>query len=230
VPEYALILIRSIVSFLVLLFLARIMGKKQLSQLTFFDYVVGITIGSIASTMSVDQNIKISNGLVSLIIWGILPIILSLIGLKSRKFLQLTDGKPSIIIKDGEVLEDTMKKNQMAIDELMMLLREKDVFKIDDVQMAVFEANGQLSVMKKPDMEPITPNFLGIKLKHENAPTLLIMDGHILYENLARLGYSKKWLMHEITQQGASTEKDVFIAQVDGNKKVYVDLYEDKSE
>ncbi|HIW32014.1 MAG TPA: DUF421 domain-containing protein [Candidatus Paenibacillus intestinavium] len=229
-PEYVLILIRSIAAFLVLLFLARIMGKKQLSQLTFFDYVVGITIGSIASTMSVDQNIKISNGIVSLAIWGLFPIILSLIGLKSRGFLQLTDGKPSIIIKDGEVLEDTMKKNQMAIDELMMLLREKDVFKLDDVQMAVFEANGELSVMKRADMEPITPNFLGIKLKHENAPTLLIMDGHILYENLARLGYSKKWLIHEIAQKGASTEKDVFIAQVDGNKKVYVDLYEDKSE
>jgi len=229
-PEYVLILIRSIVSFIVLLFLARIMGKKQLSQLTFFDYVVGITIGSIASTMSVDQNIKISNGLISLVIWGVFPIILSLVGLKSRKFLKLTDGKPAIVIKNGEVLEKSMMKNQLSIDELMMLLREKDVFRLDDVQMAVFEANGELSVKKKADMEPITPSFLGIKLKQENAPTLLIMDGHILTENLQRIGYSEKWLMDELSKQGASSVKEVFIAQVDSEKKVYVDLYEDKSE
>lgn len=227
-PEYVLILIRSIVAFLLLLVLTRIMGKKQLSQLTFFDYVVGITIGSIAAAMSVDQNIKMSNGLVSLAVWGVFPIILSLVGLKSRGFLKLMDGKPSILIKDGEIFEKTMKKNQIAIDELMMLLREKDIFKIEDVHMAIFEANGELSVMKKSDLDPITPNFLGIKVKKEEAPSLLIADGHILHENLETLGYTKKWLLQEVRKQGAADEKDVFIAQVDAKKKLFVDLYEDK--
>jgi len=226
-PEYIVILIRSIVAFFVLLALTRIMGKKQLSQLTFFDYIVGITIGSIAATMSVDQNVKISNGLISLIIWGVIPILLGFIGLKSRAFIRLTDGRPSIVVREGKVLEDEMKKNQLAIEELMMQLREKGVFKLDDVEMAIFETNGELSVMRKTDADPITASLLGIKVKNEHAPTLVIADGHILQENLSLLNLDKQWLTKEIKKQGAYDVKDVFIAQVDANKQLYVDLYQD---
>jgi len=227
-PELIVILIRSIVAFFVLLGLTRIMGKKQLSQLTFFDYIVGITIGSIAATMSVDQNIKISNGLISLIIWGMLPLLLGYIGLKSGKLQRLTDGIPSIVIKQGKVMEQEMKKNQLAIDELMMMLREKGVFKLDDVEMAVFENNGELSVMKKTEVDSITPQTLGLNVKNEGAPSLLIVDGHILHNNLAMLNLDKQWLMKEIKKQGAYDEKDIFIAQVDANKNLYVDWYNDK--
>lgn len=228
-PEFAMILIRSVAAFILLLIMTRIMGKRQLSQLTFFDYCVGITIGSIAATMSVDQNVKIFNGIISLIIWGLFPIVLAILGLKSRKFLQLTDGRPSIIIKNGQVLEDSMKKNQLAIDELMLLLREKDVFKVEDVEMAVLETNGQLSVMKKTDLQPITPQTLHLKIHQEQAPTLLIVDRHILEKNLSTLKYSKEWLMEEIRKYGASDINDVFLAQVDSKGKLYVDLYNDKS-
>ncbi|MEL4024852.1 DUF421 domain-containing protein [Lysinibacillus endophyticus] len=227
-PDYSLILIRSIIAFILLLFLTRIMGKKQLSQLTFFDYVVGITIGSIAASMSVDKNIQISNGVVSLAIWGIFPIILGFFGMKSRKFLQITDGRPSIVIKEGKVLEESMRKNQLAIDELMMLLREKGVFKIEDVEMAILETNGELSIMKRTDVEPITPSFLGMKVKLEHAPTLLIVDGHILSKNLSALGYTEEWLQKKIKKQGAQSIDDIFIAQVDSNGSLYVDLYKDK--
>lgn len=109
-PEFLLIIIRSIAAFILLLLLARIMGKKQISQLTFFDYVVGITIGSIAATMSVDQNVKIVNGLVSLTIWGLFPLILSYLGLKSVIFSNITDGKADIIIQNGEISDKVMKK------------------------------------------------------------------------------------------------------------------------
>lgn len=226
-PEYVVILIRSVIAFFVLLVLTRIMGKKQLSQLTFFDYIVGITIGSIAATMSVDQNVKISNGLISLTIWGLIPILLGYLGLKSRVFTRLTDGRPSIIIREGKVLEDEMKRNQLAIEELMMQLREKGVFKLDDVEMAVFETNGELSVMRKTEADPITASLLGMKVKNEHAPTLLIVDGHILLENLNLLNLDKQWLTKEIKKQGAYDVKDVFIAQVDANKQLYVDLYQD---
>src|SRR5690625_4755676 len=104
-PELILILIRSIVAFLMLFLMARIMGKKQISQLTFFDYCVGITIGSIAATMSVDQNVKALNGIMSLFIWGIFPILLAYFGMKSNLFSNLTDGKPTILIHQGKILE-----------------------------------------------------------------------------------------------------------------------------
>src|SRR5699024_1947228 len=159
-PELVLIFIRSVIAFLLLLVMARVMGKKQISQLTFFDYCVGITIGSIAATLSIDQNVKAANGLVALFIWGLFPIILAYVSLKSMGFTKLIDGKATILIQNGEILEKNMKKNLLTADELILLLREKGVFNISDVEMAVLETNGQLSVMLKTEKQPVTPQVL----------------------------------------------------------------------
>lgn len=225
-PELVVILIRSVISFILLLFLTRLMGKRQISHLTFFDYCVGITIGSIAAEMATDQNVKILNGVMSLIIWGGVPIILAWIGLKSRTFQQLADGRPEIIIKEGKIMKKELKKNLLTIDELMLLLREKNIFKIADVEMAIFETNGQLSVLKKTQQQSVTPAMLKMVLKQEKAPTLLIIDGQILQKNLSELGYSQDWLMEEIRKQGATKIDDVFLAQVDSNGNLFVDLFE----
>ena len=229
-PELVLIFIRYVTAFILLLVMTRIMGKKKLSQLTFFDYCVGITIGSVAATMSVDQNVKMANGFISLIIWGLFPIILAYLGMKSRKFIDITDGRPAIVIKNGKVLEKSMKQNQLAIDELMMLLREKSVFKIEDVEMAVLETNGELSILKKAAQQAVTPEVLGIRVKEEEAPTLLIADGTLLEKNIAMRSYSKQWVLDEIKKQGASDIKDVFIAQIDDSGKLYLDLYDEKKQ
>lgn len=226
-PELLDVVIRSVIGFVLLLTLTRLMGKRQISHLTFFDYVVGITIGSIAADMAVDLNIKIINGVTSLILWGLIPIVLALIGLKSRKFQHITDGRPTILIKNGEILEKSMKKVMLTIDELMLLLREQSIFKISDVEMAVLETNGQLSVLKKTAQQPVTPQMLKMLLKQEKAPTLLIVDGQILHKNLTELGYSEDWLIKEIQKQGATSIDDVFIAQVSSDGNLYVDLYED---
>src|SRR5699024_3082368 len=178
-PELILILLRSIVAFLLLFIMARIMGKKQISQLTFFDYCVGITIGSIAATMSVDQNVKALNGMMSLFIWGLFPILLAYLGMKSNAFSNLTDGKAAILIENGNVLERNMKKNLMNINELMLLLREKGIFKLSDVEMAILETNGNLSVMLKTDKQPVDAHMLGIPVEQEHGPTILIMDGKV---------------------------------------------------
>jgi uncharacterized membrane protein YcaP (DUF421 family) len=228
VPEIIIILIRSVIAFIVLLLLTRFMGKRQISHLTFFDYIVGITIGSIAAEMSFSPNVKILNGVTSLAVWGFFPIALAFIGLKSRSFQQLTDGRPSIIIKNGEVLEETMKKNQLTIDELMMLLREKSIFKISDIEMAVLETNGELSIMKKTSQQPLTPQLLNMTLKQEHAPTLLIIEGQILKKNLSELGLSEEWLKKALLKQGILEIDDVFLAQVDSNSTLFVDLYNEK--
>lgn len=229
-PELILIVIRSIIAFLLLFIMTRIMGKKQISQLTFFDYCVGITIGSIAATMSVDQNVKALNGLVSLFIWGIFPIVLAYAGMKSLKFSNITDGQPAVIIDKGKILEKNLKKNLMNLSELMLLLREKGVFHVSDVEQAVFETNGELSIMLKSEQQPVTPKTLGISVAKEHGPTILIMDGKIMKKSLEHLGYSKLWLLQQIQQQGAKNEKDVFLAQMDSKGRIYVDLYQNVNE
>lgn len=227
-PDYMLIIIRSIIAFFFLFLLTRLMGSKQLSQLTFFDYVVGITIGSIAATMSVDKNIQIANGMISLLIWGLVPVLLSLISLKSRTFIRLTDGIPAVVIKNGQILEKALAKNQIAVEELMMLLREKDVFLVSDVEVAIFETNGQLSVLKKSEVSPVTPKQLGITVTSEKMPSLLIVDGEVLYENLSAIGHDEAWLLTKLQEQGVQNIKEVYLAQVDTNGQLYVDTYKDQ--
>ncbi|GIO25906.1 DUF421 domain-containing protein [Ornithinibacillus bavariensis] len=226
-PEYLITIIRSIIAFILLLVMARIMGKKQVSQLTFFDYCVGITIGSIAASMAVDQNIKITNGLVSLVIWGIIPIIIGMLGLKSPVIMRITDGKSDVVIENGKILEKNLKKNQLAVRELMVMLREKNIFNIADVEMAVFETNGQLSVLKKSEELPITPRTLGTIVERDHGPTIVISDGKVMEKSLQKLGYTKEWLLGEIQAQGAEDFEDVFLSQVDSMGNVYVDLYSD---
>ncbi|GGJ67807.1 DUF421 domain-containing protein [Virgibacillus salexigens] len=228
-PELILILIRSITAFLLLFLMTRIMGKKQISQLTFFDYCVGITIGSIAATMSVDQNVKALNGMMSLFVWGLFPILLAYFGMKSNAFSNLTDGKPTILIKNGEILEDNMKKILLNLNELMLLLREKNVFTVSDVEMAVLETNGELSVMLKTDKQPVTSKMLGIQVEQEHSPNILIMDGNIMSKSMEKLGYTDEWLLGEVQKQGANEISDVFMAQIDSHGQLYVDLYEEKN-
>lgn len=227
-PELVLILLRSIAAFLVLFLMTRIMGRKQISQLTFFDYCVGITIGSIAATMSVDQNVKALNGVMSLIVWGLFPIILAYVGMKSHTFSNITDGKASIIIENGQINEKNMRKNLLNINELMLLLREKNVFKLADVEMAVLETNGELSVLLKADKQPVNASMLNMYVKREHGPSILIMDGRPMKQTMEKLGYTEEWLQTEIKKQGAEKISDVFLAQIDSNGQLYVDLFDRK--
>jgi uncharacterized membrane protein YcaP (DUF421 family) len=224
-----MILIRALLSFLVLLILARLMGHQHISQLTFFDYVVGITIGSIAATASVDQNVKILNGIAGLLVWGILPIIISLLNLKSYRFRRLTDGQPIVLVQNGKIMEDNLKKARLSLDSLMLSLREKNAFKLSDVEFAVLETNGSVSVMKKTDVQPLTPKTLGMIVEKEHDPRIVISDGKVMETTLQKMGYTKEWLLGEIKKQGANDFQDVFLAQLESNGSLYVDLRNDRN-
>jgi uncharacterized membrane protein YcaP (DUF421 family) len=223
-PEFVVILLRALLSFLVLLILARLMGHQHISQLTFFDYVVGITIGSIAATASVDQNVKILNGLAGLLVWGILPILISLLNLKSYRFRRLTDGQPIVLVQNGKILEENLRKARLSLDSLMLSLREKNAFKLSDVEFAVLETNGSVSVLKKTEAQPVTPKTLGMIVEKEHDPRIVISDGQVMETTLKKMGYTKEWLLGEIKKQGANTFQDVFLAQLESNGNLYVDL------
>ncbi|WP_274651589.1 DUF421 domain-containing protein [Paenibacillus humicola] len=226
-PEYLMILIRSIVAFLVLLAMTRLMGKTQLAQLTFFDYVVGISVGSIAASMSVDQNVKILNGFMGILVWGLLPIVIAIVNLKSYRFRRMTDGQPTILVHRGNVLDRNLRKSRMSSDELMLMLRQKNAFKLADVEFAVLETNGQLSVMKKTGAQAVTPDKMGIRTKkEEHEPQAVIMDGNVMESTLTALGYEKSWLLKEIRRKGADGFEDVFMAQLSLDGTLHVDLKE----
>ena len=228
-PIILVVIIRSIITFLVLLMLVRLMGKQQVAQLTLFDYVVGITIGSIAATMSVQVNESLLATMAGLITWSALAILLAILTIHSSKLRKLVDGQPTVVIQEGRILEDNLKSIRIPIDELLSELRTMGVFNIADVQTALFEPGGKISVQKKSQKQPVTSEDLNLQPHYQGLPVTLIQDGEVMEQSLKSLSLGKAWLKHQLAKQDISDMSEVSLAQLDTSGNLYVDLKGDKS-
>lgn len=228
-PIVVVVIIRSIISFFFLLLLVKLIGKQQVSQLTYFDYVVGITIGSIASTLSVQVNENTWATITGMIVWALLAIILAFIGLKSTLFRKVVEGVPEIIIQNGKIDNNILSRNQLSIEDLMSMLRTKDVFNINDVEFAVLEQNGKLSVLLKSQKQPLTPQDMNIPTQYVGLPTNLIMDGCVNMEALRSVNLSKACLDHHLKKEKIMNVEDIFLAQLDTQGNLFIDMKDNKT-
>lgn len=220
--------LRTLVGFCVLLFLTRILGKKQLSQMTIFTYITGIAMGNIAGDMVVHRDIKLSDGLVGLTLWAVLTLIVEYLSLKSARARVLLDGEPTILIKKGKVMEQAMAGNRLNMDDLSMLLRGKDIFSVLDVDYAILEPNGQLSVLKKENLESVVKKDLNIQTQpRKYLPTELVVDGKIITRNLRELNLSQAWLRDQLKLQGVESLQGVFYVELQSDGSLYVDQRRD---
>jgi len=216
--------IRTLVGFIVLLLATRVLGKKQLSQMTFFTYITGIALGNITGEMIVHKDIRMIDVIVGMTLWALLTIGVELMSLKSPRARVLLDGEPTIIIKKGKILEKAMAANKLNMDDLSMLLRNKNVFSVSEVDYAILEPNGKLSVMKRVEEESITKKDLLIPVKQRlYLPSELIVDGKVVAKNLKELNMNKEWLEHQIRLTGVKSVKEVFYAELQSDGSVYVD-------
>jgi uncharacterized membrane protein YcaP (DUF421 family) len=225
--EWFTIVLRSLGAVAMLFLITRILGKKQISQLTFFEYVIGITLGELAGFISTDIEAHYLYGVTALLIWFLVPYSLEWLTLKNRTLRNLFEGKGRILIKDGKVLEDNLKKERLSADELLEQLRNKNAFRVADVEFAVMEPDGKLSVLLKKENVPLTAKELGLKRPTESEPYTVVTDGKIVDEMLSESGHGKQWLMTELEKMGVALE-NVFIGQVDATGGLYVDLFDDK--
>lgn len=221
------ITIRSMATYIVLLFLTRLMGKREVSQMTYFDYIAGITLGSIAGHMSVNRNYKWLQILPALVVFAIFHIASSALSIKSSKYRRILEDTPTVLIKNGKILEKNMLKTRVNYDELVSRLREKSAFKLSDVETAILETDGQISVQLKSDKVPLTPSDINLKTPYIGLPTVVIEDGQILADNLKSIKLTKALLMTKLAEQGVSNPSMVSLAQLDTSGKLYIDLYED---
>jgi len=226
VAEWLQIAFRAFGAIIALFVLTRILGKKQISQLTFFEYITGITIGDLAGFISTDVEANYGHGLVAIMVWFLVPYTVEWLSVKSRLIGVFFQGKETVIIKDGKILEDNLKKERFTTDELLEQLRVKNVFKVADVEFALLETSGQLSVLLKPENQPVTPRTLGIKLPAERQPIVVVMEGKLLDEGLSQSGFSREWLLTELEKIGVAVS-NVFIGQVDAYGQLFVDLFDD---
>ncbi|CQR55663.1 DUF421 domain-containing protein [Paenibacillus riograndensis] len=228
-PEWLEVVWRTVFAVVVLFFLTKLLGKRQVSQLSFFEYITGITVGSLAAYISLDTDKTWHLGVIALIVWVAFSLGIEFLQMKSKKARDFIDFKSTVLIKDGKILEDNMKKERLTTDELLGELRKKDVFNVADVEFAIMETDGAINVLLTRENQPLTPKHLGVKVAPEQETQAVIMDGEIMDEPLDALGLTRGWLMGELEKLNLSPE-NVYLAQVDSYGELTVDLYTDSVE
>ena len=194
---------RTTFAFIVLLILARIMGKKQISQLTFFHYVTGITIGSIAADIAGESRTPFLNGTISMIWWAVLTLLMSYIAFKSKKARIILDDQPTIVVYEGKIVEDSLKKLRLHLNDLSMMLREQSIFSIKDVHYAILETNGKLSVLKKAGLEAATKKDVNASAQvPKYIPTEVIAEGKITQREFNRAKFDGRMVVRTIEKAG----------------------------
>lgn len=225
-PEWLMVLFRSLGLFALILLVIRVMGRRQPSQLTFFDLVVAIVIGFIAAAISLNLVGGLANGLIALTVWTILPFGFYLLAMKYKTVRDLIQGRETLLINHGKVLEDNLMESRFTPEDLLSHLRRKNIFKVADVEFATLEPNGEVSVLLKKGQQPVTASSLGLQVHRESAPQTVMLDGVMLDEPLTSMGLNRNWLHTELEKIGVAPE-NVFIAQVDSLGQLYLDLFND---
>lgn len=223
-----MIVLKPTIAFFLLLLLARLLGKKQMSQMTFFNYVTGITIGSLAANIITFNDESIWEEVIGLVWWCVLTAILSIITLKSAKMRVIIDGQPTVLIKNGKFQELALKSTKVSIEDLTMMLREQNIFSIKEVDYAILEPNGKLSVLKYQDQLNVIRKDLDIDVRRPKFfPEEIIIDGRIVYNNLRGYGLNIDWLGKELKSQKIKRVEDVLYAELQSDGTLYT-LLKDK--
>ncbi|ERJ13016.1 YetF domain-containing protein [Haloplasma contractile] len=224
------VLIKAIIAFIVLLLATRLLGKKQMGQLTLFNYIAGITIGSIASNIAISKTGDFIAQITNLVTWTVLTLLLDLLVIKFPRLRLLVSGDPVILIKNGNIIKKAMKHNRISLDSLTMLLREEGVFSIRNVEFAVLESNGELTVYHKEELHNIARKDIKLHSpKPKCLPGEIVVDGKVVKRNLKEWGLSLKWLYAELKKQNIESLSDIFYAEIQTDGTLYIDHKKEKN-
>lgn len=212
--------LQSLVSILILFGLTRIMGKKQVSQLTTFDYVIGISIGSIAAELALES--EYIKGITAMVIFAVFRISLSFFSMKSYRARKVLDGKPTILIQNGKIVKENLKKTKITINELLEECRIKNVFDITEIEFAVLETNGRMSLQKKSQNQPLTPKDMNLPTAYKGLCLIIIIDGKIIEEHLSMSGKGIHWIKDELKKQNIPDIQTVLLAYFDSDDQFIV--------
>ena len=207
------LILELVIGFILLFIVTRILGKKQISQITPFDFISALVLGELVGNAIYDKEVHLQSVFVGVAVWGILIYLVQLIEIKSLKLRGKVVGKPSIVIRNGKLDREELKKNKLSIDELQNMLRGKDVFSIGEVEYALLESNGDISVLRKSPYE--TPNRQDLNLSDQavNLSINIISDGRCLEQDLKDSGHDLNWLRKELEAAGGYQIKDIFYAE-----------------
>lgn len=209
--EVLKVIIASLFSAAALFLIAKIIGHKQVAQLEFFDYITGITIGSIAAELATTLDEPWWKPTISMFVFGAVTVGLSLLTRVMQRTRKYINGTPTIILNNGKLYRENMKKAKLELSEFLLLCRQAGYFDLNDIQTAIFEYNGKLSILPVSTKRPLNPEDMKLKPQPQHIGTEIIMDGRIMNENLKRKGLNDEWLKKEMEKQGYKHTKEIFL-------------------
>lgn len=220
--DFLNICFRTILILIILFFITKMMGKKQISELNFFDYVVGITIGSIAADISLDIEKDMLAGIAALFIYGFISYIISFISIKSIWARRFIIGVPTVLVEKGKIIESGLKKSKIDVNDLLMVARENGYFNLDEIDYALMEVNGNISFLPKEKEKPVTKRDMKIKCSNEGLTVNAIIDSKYMANNMKAINKDKEWLDHELKVNGYDNYDNILLATIDNNYKVTI--------
>lgn len=220
--DFLNICFRTILILIILFFITKMMGKKQISELNFFDYVVGITIGSIAADISLDIEKDMLAGIAALFIYGFISYIISFVSIKSILARRFFIGVPTVLVEKGKIIESGLKKSKIDVNDLLMEARENGYFNLDEIDYALMEVNGNISFLPKEKEKPVTKKDMKIKCSNEGLTVNAIIDSKYMVNNMKAINKDKEWLDHELKVNGYDNYDNILLATIDNNYKVTI--------
>lgn len=217
--DFIKVILTSLLSAVSLFVIAKITGHKQIAQLDFFDYITGITIGSIAAELATELESP-WKPLIAMVIYGAVALSLTILAHKFPKTRKYVNGTPTIILNNGTLYRENMKKAKLELSEFMVLCRQEGYFNLNDIQTAIFEYNGRITILPKSEKKPLTPEDINITTEKAGICTEIIMDGRIMHENLKRLDLDLTWLDKELKKQKYNSPKEIYLGVCDKNNKL----------
>ncbi|WP_242866738.1 YetF domain-containing protein [Abyssisolibacter fermentans] len=221
------ILLRVVLALIFLFTATKLLTKRSLANLTYFDYIATTTLGTIGGNLAFNTKINISTFIFSMTLITIIIMLVSYLSMKSKTIRDFFAGKPTILIENGKILENTMSKLNYSYDYLNEQLRQEGIFDINQVEFAILESNGGFSVKLKSQNRALTPHDLKLATQYEGLATEIILDGKIIEKNLQKNNIDKEWLYKQLLKRKINSIEDVSFAALSTNGNLYVDLYRD---
>lgn len=224
VRQLLIIFVRTLILYIIIIIVLRLLGKRQIGQLQPSELVVALVIADLAAVPMSDMGIPLVNGIIPIITLFIMEELLSYISMKSEKARGIISGKPSILVERGVIMEREMERIRYNLNDLLEQLRLKNFSNLEDIEYAILETSGQLSVIPKPDMKPVTLKDMKIAAKAQALPVTVIIDGRTISDNLHKIGLSDRWLMDELKRNKIKASKDIFFAYLNPERKLVFQL------
>ena len=220
--EIFTVIIRSIVSLTVLFAVTKLLGKKQVSQLSLFDYVIGISIGNFAAEITLNMETQFINGIVAMIVFGLIAFSVSILTMKSIILRRFFMGTPTILIQEGKILEKNLKKVKFDVNDLLEECRSKNYFDIKEIEYALLESKGTVSILPKDENNPITKKDMNIKPQKKSLVANVIIDTKIMNQNLENMNKNEEWLKQQLKEKGYKKTDNILLATLDINEKLTI--------